>query len=357
MKVDLPGLLREKLPSGNFRFRVRVERRKTQRVRLHLEPGDPDFMEHYQAARRGIEMPPPVKGSKAREPQNLRGSMNWLTGEYLGWLGQQVSAGQYSEATLKQRKSQFRHLMPVAEYSLDIPQAELLKLRDEMAKTPGAADNFIKSVRAMYAWAVERQICDVNPATGIGKLLKTHTGAKPWTINDLQRYRNTHAPGTMAHLALTVFMFTACRISDVICLGRENEFERAGVRGLGWQPHKKGSAFVEIPMLPPLYRATRTSNIVGPTYLLTEKGIPFASPESFRNRFRKWCDAAELTHLSSHGIRKAAGHLLAQNGCSQHEIMAIHGHTEAKTSEIYTRGVERWKLAGNAMRTLEGMEW
>ena len=99
------------------------------------------------------------------------------------------------------------------------------------------------------------------------------------------------------------------------------------------------------------------SNIVGPTYLLNEKGVPFGSPEVLRNRFRKWCDTAGLEGLSSHGVRKAAGHLLAQNGCSQHQIMAIHGHTEAKTSEVYTKGVERWTLAADAMRTLEDMEW
>ena len=38
--------------------------------------------------------------------------------------------------------------------------------------------------------------------------------------------------------------------------------------------------------------------------------------------------------------------------------MAIHGHTEAKTSEVYAEGVEqRWTLAADAMRTLEDMEW
>ena len=59
MKIDLPGLLREKLPSGNVRYRVRVERRKAKRVRLYVEPGQPDFMEHYHAARRGIVMKRP----------------------------------------------------------------------------------------------------------------------------------------------------------------------------------------------------------------------------------------------------------------------------------------------------------
>ena len=56
-------------------------------------------------------------------------------------------------------------------------------------------------------------------------------------------------------------------------------------------------------------------------------------------------------------FRKAAGHLLAQEGCSQYQIMSIHGHTQAQTSEIYTKGVERWRMTAETMKRLEGMDW
>lgn len=65
--------------------------------------------------------------------------------------------------------------------------------------------------------------------------------------------------------------------------------------------------------------------------------------------FKRWCGDAGLNHLSAHGVRKGLAELLAELGCSQYEIMAILGHSEAKTSEVYTRRVERWKLALGAM--------
>ncbi len=277
--------------------------------------------------------------------------------EYLAWLKAQVDVGVYAPDTLKQRRSKLARLTPYCDYAIEIPQPELIRIRDTMAETPGSADNFIKSIRAMYAWAVERRLCDTNPAIGIGRLNPGMGGAKPWTVDDLLAYRNIHHAGTPAHLCLTLFMFTASRISDAVVLGRGNEFERGGIRCLGWQPKKKGSAYIEIPMLPPLYKATRAATVQGPTYLLTDHGRPFKSPEGLRNRFRKWCDVAGLYDLSSHGIRKAAGHLLAQEGCSQYQIMAIHGHTPAQTSEVYTKGMERWHMAVEAMRTLENMDW
>ena len=110
-------------------------------------------------------------------------------------------------------------------------------------------------------------------------------------------------------------------------------------------------------MLPQLYEATRNVRVVGKTYLLSAKGQPWASTDSFRNRFKDWCVEAGLPDLSPHGIRKAAGHLLAEAGATQHQIMVIHGHALASTSEIYTRGVARQKLAKDAMALLGGIAW
>jgi integrase len=240
---------------------------------------------------------------------------------------------------------------------MDIPQEELVAFRDAYAATSGAADNTIKAVRSMYAWAVERKLTKVNPATGIGRIHVGQGGATPWSVDDLRKYRERHPPGTDAHLALTLFMFTAARIGDVIVLGRGHEAVRDGITWLSWQPGKRGSRPVSIPMLPPLYAATRASTVVGKTYLLTAHGRPWASAEGFRNRFKDWCDQAGLGHLSAHGIRKAAGNLLAEAGATQHQIMVIHGHSQAKTSEVYTRDVARTRLARDAMALLAGLEW
>ncbi|SDR34858.1 tyrosine-type recombinase/integrase [Pseudovibrio sp. Tun.PSC04-5.I4] len=354
MKIKYPGLIREVLPSGNTRWRVRVERQKTKRIVLHVAPGDQSFQENYLAARRGIEIKPEMK----LEDRALKGSVSWLIYCYLENLGQDVKEGVYSQATLKQRENLLSRLhSDYGDYDLNMPQTAVVQIRDGMRATPGAADNMTKALRSMFTWGGSVGHCTSNPAVGVGKLNRNSKGATPWTIDDLKKYRQVHPPGTTAHLCLTLFMFTACRISDAIWLGRELEFERSGILGLGWQPRKKGSAYVEIPMLPPLLQATRAAKIQGKTYLLTEHGQPFASPESLRNRFKKWCDVAGLANRSSHGIRKATGHLLAQEGCTQYQIMTIHGHSEAKTSEIYTEGVERWNLARAAMDNLRGMEW
>ncbi|WP_226898473.1 tyrosine-type recombinase/integrase [Mangrovicoccus algicola] len=104
---------------------------------------------------------------------------------------------------------------------------------------------------------------------------------------------------------------------------------------------------------------TSTSDTIASIGPLSADGPrrPWRSSDSFRNCFKRWCIEAGLPDRSPHGIRKAAGHLLAEAGATQHQIMAVHGHSQARTSEVYTRDVQRSKLAESAVTLLAGMEW
>ncbi|RAK24070.1 site-specific recombinase XerD [Salipiger aestuarii] len=354
MNIKYPGLLAEKLPSGATRYRVRVEGDKKRRIPLSVEPGHSQFVEVYRAARAGIIITPEA----TPEERAIKYSIGWLAAKHLAAMEREVAAGAASALTLKKRVGVMKVLTERYEnYAMVMPQSKLVDLRDAFVSTPARADSIIEGIRSMYRWACERDLCTVNPAIGIARIDQGKGGAIPWNSDDLRNFRNRHPPGTTPHLCLTILMFTACRIGDAIWLGRGNETKIQGVTALRWQPSKKGSAEVSIPMLPPLYRATRAASIQGKTYLLNGKGGQFASTDSLGIMFRRWCDSAGLTGRSAHGVRKAAGHLLAQEGCSQYQIMTIHGHTQAQTSEIYTKGVERWRLAKDAMAALESMEW
>lgn len=364
VRINLPGYLQERLPSGAIRHRVRPAGDKKTKITLPCGPADPAFMDHYRNARSGI------RPNKTKVAPTIRpGTVGFLVEAYMLWLTQSVKSGQASELTLKQRRGMAARLLdatsgmpntegrPYRELPIMIPQEEMIRYRDGLMSTPGQAHNTFKFLKAMYAWGVERGHCKSNPAAAIKVVYKNQGGAKPWTVDDLQAFRKAHQPGSMAYLCLTLFMFTACRIGDAYWLGRGQEIRREGQTWLAWQPTKAGSPFVEIPMLPPLQRAIQSQGLVGKAYLMTELGQPFASAEALRNKLRKWCSQAGIEGKSSHGIRKAAGHLLALHGATQYEIMSVHGHAQASTSEVYTAGVERVRLAKQATQKLAGMEW
>ncbi|MDG3040471.1 tyrosine-type recombinase/integrase [Roseicyclus marinus] len=351
MRVDLPGLTRHRRPSGAWKYRVRAEHDRERRVTLPCGPEHPEFTRCYAEARRGVT-------PKLEAPDLIPRSFAWLVRRYEEHMAEAVKAGAMDAATERQRSAFYARLLPAhGQKHMAMPTAKVIEIRDGLAATPGAADNMVKALSALYRWAAERGLVDANPAKGVARLIRQHRGAVPWSVEDLQRFRDRHPKGTMAHLALTLFTFTACRIGDAPLLGRMNERRDGAVTWLEWEPGKKGSKPVSIPILPPLAEAIAAQKVAGPTYLLNAHGQPFASSAAFGNWFRDRVREAGLEDRSAHGIRKAAGELMALQGATQYHIMAVHGHGQARTSEVYTQGVNRRRLAAEAMEKLRGMAW
>lgn len=346
MKLKYPGLMREVLPSKAVRWRVRPEGVRTKRIKIHCGPEHEDFQRQYLAARRG-EKPEPLKtASEHAKPK----SIGWLVNAYFEYLQERVKAGTTSAKTLKKKRNLLTRLLERPNREMLIPREKLVEMQDAMGATPAQADAFIEAVSVMYDWAVKRdRKIKENPARGIDKVYTKGDGARPWKAADVRRYFAHHKAGTKQHVAMSLLLWTGCRVEDTTILGRGHECVIDGIEALRWTPPKKGSSEVCIPLLPPLKDATRAPVVQGKTYVLGRGGKPFASGDSASAMFKRWCKDAGLPELSAHGVRKGLAELLAELGCSQYEIMAILGHSEAKTSEVYTRRVERWKLALGAM--------
>ena len=64
--------------------------------------------------------------------------------------------------------------------------------------------------------------------------------------------------------------------------------------------------------------------------------------------------AADITDLSCrpHGLRKTLGRLLADAGCSAHDIMAALGHKTLAEAERYTREADRRRGGQRAVAKL-----
>ena len=357
--VKLAGLVVDKTPSGALRYRVRKEGDKRSRTTMPVGPNHPDFLHHYYAARAGDNWKPDTA------PVEIEHSLDWLVKRYLAYLENMVAAGQFSEKTLVKRRSYLTRLCDLVhgdgrygEFDIDAPTSVFVIARDAWAARPGAADELMKSVRSLYTWAISQGSINHNPVSGIGKINRNPKGgAAPWTSEDIKAFKKAHPKGTAAHLWLTLQSFTACRVGDALWIGRGQEKTIDGSLWLEFQPRKKGSALVSMPMLPPLVEATRAATVVGSSYILNERGKPFTSVEGLRVRIARWCAAAGLEKRSSHGVRKAMAELMAEAGSTQHQIMAVMSHTEARTSEIYTKGAERRVLASAGVQALASIDW
>lgn len=339
----MPGM-RTKLPANVTReinrhrkavyyFRVG----KGSRIRLP-DFGSDDFEEAYQAARLG----------KKREPLRTaaeEGTVRWLVTEYK----KSVHFRGLDPVTQRRRDSFFKDMVDKA------GDAKLAKVNEkviidarERRSTTGkgtAANNFLKAVKPMFAYAKERGWMASDPAKNVDYIKTVKGGRTPWGSDELQRYEERHPVGTMANLAMRILLFTGLRRSDAVLLGRQHL--RNGVVQFrpGKTEHSSG-VMVTFTALPPLIEAIETTETGDLTFLVTEHGLPFASGASFGNKFADWCGEAKVT-MRAHGLRKLGPAMAAEAGASANELMAMWGWTTLEQAELYTRSANREKL-GNA---------
>ena len=101
----------------------------------------------------------------------------------------------------------------------------------------------------------------------------------------IEQYRERHANGTMARLALELMFNIAARRHDAHLIGRQHL--RNGC--LSWRPSKTSQStgkVLTIRVLPELQAALDAMpHSDALTFLLTEYGRPFASSAAFGNKF------------------------------------------------------------------------
>lgn len=339
--MRLPYVTEERLPSGAIRYRFR---RGAIKVTLQGAPGSREFLEHYSHLRDGI----PAIASKS-----IKGSVAWLVGLYLADLERRAGDKLASPLTVKAHRHHLGRLIDdYGTKDANMPRSAVVKLHDKFTHTPGAADNLLKAISALYKWAIMRDyVTCPNPARDVQRIRKKTEGFAPWSPADFDAYLTCHGHGTAARRALILVMSTTARRGDLCHLGRQNEFERGGRKWLRWTQDKAPHALVEMPMSEAL--EAELSGHTNMTYLLNGCGAPY-SHAGLGNRFREWCNSAGLKGRSLHGVRKGLSAMLAEHGASSTEIDVLLGHEMGSSeTKIYVRSAERARLAETVLNRLD----
>ena len=317
--------------------------RHGERIRLPGDYGSPEWRSAYDAA---------LAGQTAAKPQEVRasrGTLRWLVEHWQ----RSSDWAQTSMATRRQRENILLYVLSrsgdraVEEITDDAIRAGREKRKD----TPAAANNFLKTMRALFRWAKEEKLVDADPAKDV-KFIKVKTeGFAPWTMDDITAYRARWGLGTRERLALEILINTGLRRSDLVRVGRQHVRDqviniRAGKNGVE----------LYIPILPRLSEAIAAGPIGDMSFLASQYGRPMTK-ESFGNVFRGWCRAAGIKDKSAHGIRKLAATILANSGGSEQELQALFGWTTNTMSAVYTREANRKRQSLQAaFKLLQEME-
>jgi integrase len=325
---------------GNRRWYVRID--KGPRLRVRGEYGSPDFMAAYEDAvaklTGKVPMPP------ARGPKVNIAALEWLVRQYQtssDWLT-------LSEATRRHRRTTLALVCRTAgdKPFVGITQGTIRAGIDRRAASPHVAANFLKAMRGLFKWAFERGYVKADPTLGISRpAIPKSDGFHIWTVEECARFESHWPVGTPERLAFEILLYTGLRRNDAVKLGRQH------IRGAEiWFRTSKTGAPLVLPLLPPLLRSIEATPIKGLTFIETAQGRPRAVA-AFGNWFRDTCNAAGVPG-AAHGLRKAGASRAAENGATEHQLMALFGWSKIETAATYTRAANRANMARAAGKLL-----
>lgn len=340
MRIRFKHLVEDRDRHGNIRLYVRVPGR--QKVRIRATFGTDEFIAAYNDAMADhVTAPRQSNGAKP-------GSFRYLCIRY-------YDSAAYKALDLSTRSWQRRALDEIAQEHGAKPVAmmgprHVRRIRDAKIKTPAAANQRVKALRAMFSWANEADETTVNPTIGVKKLRYASAGHHTWTTDEIEQFYERHPIGTQARLALDILRYTTCRREDAPRLGRQH-IRKGRIRFQQAKNEHRNPIDIDIPLHPDLAASIAASQLGNMTFLITEYGKPFTA-NGFGNKFKDWCRQADLPHCSAHGVRKATSTELAEAGATTHEIMAITGHTTLEEVERYTKAARSKKMADAGMAKL-----
>lgn len=342
--IDLKYLVEDLDRHGNVRVYVRLPGRP--KVRIREPKGSDAFLDAYRAAVAG-EAPAPKETKRQRKRPSPH-TLAWLCTQY-------YESGEFkglSDRTRYVRKNRLDFICEKDGHRLfrDLEERHVQERRDKRAATPEGANNDVKALRRLFDWAKSKGHVKHNPAAGVKYIRTGSDGHHTWTIDEVEQFEARHPAGSKARLALRLLLCTGVRRSDVVLLGRQM-IRDGWLRFTETKGRTRKVKSRDLPILPQLQEELARADKGNLTFLVTEFGKPFTG-NGFGNWFRKRCDEAELFHCSAHGLRKAGATIAADNGATEHQLMAIYGWESPAQAALYTRKANRKRLAGDAMHLL-----
>ncbi len=342
--IRVKYVVEDKDRHGNVRLYLRKP--GLAKTRLPGPVGSPEFWAAYHKA---LAAPPvPVRPSGP-----LPGSIRWLVQEYY----KTPEFKRLDAKTRRVRVAAFERFCAYVPEGGTVPDGDrafaemrakhVRARRDLLDKTPGTANNLVKFLRVLFAFAIRYDHHDRNPAADVELLKGSAEGWHSWTLAEIEQFESKYPVGTVPRLVLSLALYTGQRRADLAVMGRQQERD-------GWlhftqnKGRNKSPVRLQIPIIDELRHVLDASPTGDLIYITGATGQPL-KPNSLGNSFRDWCNAAGLPNCSLHGLRKAAAARLAELGCSEFEIMSITGHMTSKEVTRYTRGADQRTRAEGAL--------
>lgn len=301
MKRTLPAYVQRR-KGGLYLYFVR---RGWQTVRIHSEPGTPEFAAEYARILNGPPPPPPGRSFTA------------LIGSYR-------RSHRFTKLAPRTRQDYDKVLTFIEDRLGTLPahrmqRKDVVRLRDSNATSVRFANYCIQVLKVLFEPARDEGWREDNPAHGVPLLKSRAEPRQPWPQDMIDAYRQ--AADGRALLIFELCLGTGQRIGDVLRM-RWDHLEDGGIHVRQGKTRKP----LWVPLTARLASLLSDTPRDGLTIVTGRAGRPLsyrqAAHAAMQVRKQIGAEAYDL-----HGLRHAAAAELAALGCSDELIQAVTGHT------------------------------
>ncbi|MBP1859792.1 tyrosine-type recombinase/integrase [Rhizobium herbae] len=298
------------------------------RIALPKDPHSPEFWAAIQQLRgASISMPADTFSAVLDE-----------------WILQLRASGELTDGTISfyEQSSQIARKAWGALSPRGLKPLHVQAVMNGLSGKPGAANNFLSTMRSFSKWARLNEHIDANLTEGITPR-KSENGHKPWTVAQIEAAKEKLSG--VVRRGVILYLYTGMRGSDAVRVGPEHIDEG----GFALTTQKKKRA-VYCPILPELEEEMKSWDMSPPGPFLQQEGRKAGNKYTrklFSRHFAEQRDQIpELAGVTLHGLRCTAVIRLRRAGLSIGQIGDIVGMSMA-TIERYCRFVDK-KASGKA---------
>ena len=252
-----------------------------------------------------------------------------------------------SVSTKEQRLISLTHLkVHLSGYRIhEITRPMVIAIRDHHYDSPGRCKMMMAVLKSVMNYAFDNGWLEKLDAFAAISDMPKSTPIPRWSEPEITSFLST-AP---AHLrdVMMVALYTGQRRSD-LCKMDWNDYDGEIIRVV----QQKTGKHVAIPVHPILkmHLATMKRRRWGDrTPILLNAYRAAWQPDSMRVAVKTHCRRIGLGEKQLHGVRKTTASILAEIGCTPHQIAAITGHQSLKEVQRYTIEAEQKRMATEAI--------
>ena len=223
----------------------------------------------------------------------------------------------------------------------------IVELRDGMAATPRAADQMVQVLRILLDYALDRQSqykLEFNAARDV-RSINVQQHRKAWPDALVDTFRANAYPEL--RLIVELGLGTGQRAGDC-CAMLWSQYDGAKIN----LRQGKTKTSLVVPVTSTLKAILDSTPRKAAVIATTKTGRPWRG-DHLRPELQRAVEALGYRGYSFHGLRHRTVKLLADAGCTEHEIAAVLGHKSLAMVRLYTGAADQEKLAGAAILKLE----